>query len=73
LPGTPSLAITPYLGYATNDAPKWTDISYLFGATHRGIVTQVTEDPDGRIIALLVNVINKTVSVYQLTFPGPCE
>jgi hypothetical protein len=64
----------PYLGYATKAATKWTDIASLFGTVPKGIVTQLAEDHDGNIIALLVNVINKTVSVYQIDFSkGPCE
>jgi hypothetical protein len=59
----------PYLAYGTKNGSSWKDISYLFRNVEKGIITQLTEDEQGRIIVVLVDLGNKTVSILQMQLP----
>lgn len=59
----------PFLGYLRNNGTQWADISDLLADTPRGIVTDLEEDEDGRLIAVVVDVVNKNVLIHQVRVP----
>jgi len=58
-----------YLAYSADQGATWKDISYLLDHVDKGIVTQLAEDNHGRIIAVAVDVVQKTVSLLELQIP----
>jgi hypothetical protein len=58
--------LTPYLAYSTRDGSQWTDITSLLGNIENGAVTDLKEDTHGRLIAVVVDAIAKTVTVDEV-------
>jgi hypothetical protein len=58
-----------FLAYARNKGTEWTDISELLNDIPAGIVTDLKTDEDGRLIAVVVDVVNNNVLIYQVRIP----
>jgi hypothetical protein len=59
----------PYLAIGSNDGTAWNDLSYLFKNFQSGSVTDLKEDQDGRLLAVVVDSTKNTVSVFQIKVP----
>jgi len=61
----------PLLAYARKKGAEWTDISELLTHIPKGMVTDLKEDQGGRMIAVVVDPVNKTVLIYHLQIANP--
>jgi hypothetical protein len=59
----------PYLSIGSKDGTVWSDLSYLFKNFQSGSVTDLKEDQDGRLLAVVVDSTKNTVSVFQIKVP----
>jgi hypothetical protein len=55
-----------YLGIGSKDGEKWNDLSYLLKNIESGVVTDLAEDQNGRLIA----VGRRYCPPHRLGFPG---
>jgi hypothetical protein len=60
----------PYLAYGTKSSSKWTDISYLLTGNEGGTVSDLAQDKDGRLLAVVVDDNKRTVSIFQVIIPN---
>jgi photosystem II stability/assembly factor-like uncharacterized protein len=60
----------PYLAIGSKDGTVWNDLSSLFKSFQSGSVTDLKEDQEGRLLAVVVDSTKKTVSVFQIKVPA---
>jgi hypothetical protein len=58
--------LEPFLAYSSNGGAQWTDITSLLGKITNGTVTDLKEDTHGRLIAIVVDAIAKTVTIDEV-------
>jgi len=58
--------IQPYLTLGTHDGSQWNNISSQLGAIEQGLVSDLKEDPYGRLIAVVIDGNAKTVTIDEV-------
>ncbi len=56
----------PFLAWSLRDGAQWTDASSLLGIDEEGSLSDLKEDTYGRLIAVAVDVVAKTVTVSEV-------
>jgi hypothetical protein len=61
--------VRPYLAVSKRNGSAWTDISGSLGDIKDGVISDLKEDPQGRLIAVVIDSTARTVTMYQVIVP----
>jgi hypothetical protein len=58
--------ILPYLALSTQSGSEWIDVSSLLGKIKNGVISDLKEDAQGRLIAVVLDSTSHTITICQV-------